>query len=96
MPGRSSDIRSQFELFCDSHGIRPSICAEVDDMAILRLLARDSGDVALLPAVVVQGELQAGVLELYAQIPEIAEQFFAVTPQRHFNLAVLDELLSAH
>lgn len=96
VPGRSSDIRSQFELFCDSQGLSPIICAEVDDMAMLRLLARDSGDVALLPAVVVQDELQAGVLQLYAQIPEIAEQFFAVTQQRHFNLGILDELLSAH
>ncbi|WAJ35719.1 LysR family transcriptional regulator [Pseudomonas sp. GOM7] len=93
VPGRSSDIRSQFELFCDSHGLRPDICAEVDDMAMLRLLARDSGDMALLPAVVVQDELQAGVLQLYAEIPEIAEQFFAVTLQRHFNLSILDELL---
>ncbi|SFU05036.1 LysR family transcriptional regulator [Pseudomonas marincola] len=96
VPGRSSDIRSQFELFCDSRGLRPQICAEVDDMAMLRLLARDSGDVALLPAVVVQDELRAGALELYAEIPQIAEQFFAVTLQRHFNLGVLDELLSAH
>ena len=50
-------------------------------MAMLRLLARDSGDMALLPAVVVQDELQSGVLQLYAEIPEIAEQFFAVTLQ---------------
>ncbi|MGP0174217.1 LysR family transcriptional regulator [Pseudomonas sp. NCHU5208] len=93
VPGRSSDIRSQFELFCDNHGLQPDICAEVDDMAMLRLLARDSGDMALLPAVVVQDELQTGVLQLYAEIPEIAEQFFAVTLQRHFNLSILDELL---
>nr|WP_288453706.1 LysR family transcriptional regulator [uncultured Pseudomonas sp.] len=94
VPGRSSDIRSQFDLFCDRHSLRPDICAEVDDMAMLRLLARDSGDMALLPAVVVQDELQAGVLQLYAEIPEIAEQFFAVTLQRHFNLSILEELLA--
>lgn len=94
VPGRSSDIRSQFDLFCDSRGLHPDICAEVDDMAMLRLLARDSGDMALLPAVVVQDELQAGVLQLYAEIPEIAEQFFAVTLQRHFNLSILEELLA--
>jgi LysR family transcriptional activator of nhaA len=63
-------------------------------MAMLRLLARDSGDMALLPAVVVQDELQAGVLQLYTEIPEIAEQFFAVTLQRHFNLSILEELLA--
>lgn len=94
VPGRSSDIRSQFELYCDNHGIRTEIGAEVDDMAMLRLLARDSGDVAILPAVVVQDELQAGILELYAEIPEVAEQFFAITLQRHLNLPVLEELLA--
>lgn len=93
VPGRSSDIRSQFELFCDSQGLQPDICAEVEDMAMLRLLARDSGDMALLPAVVVQDELHSGVLQLYAEIPEIAEQFFAVTLQRQFRLDILDELL---
>jgi len=62
-------------------------------MAMLRLLARDSGDLALLPAVVVQDELQSGALHLYAEIPEIAEQFFAVTLQRQFRLDILDELL---
>jgi LysR family transcriptional activator of nhaA len=36
--------------------------AEVDDMAMLRLLARDSGWLALLPEVVVQDELRGGVL----------------------------------
>ncbi|CDF83594.1 LysR family transcriptional regulator [Pseudomonas sp. QL9] len=95
VPGRSSDIRSQFEVYCNSHGLAPVICAEVDDMAMLRLLARDSGDLALLPAVVVQDELQSGSLQLYAEIPEIAEQFFAVTLQRQFSLSILDELLRA-
>ena len=93
VPGRSSDIRSQFELFCDSQGLQPDICAEVDDMAMLRLLARDSGDMALLPAVVVQDELHAGMLQLYAEIPEVTEQFFAITLQRQFRLDILDELL---
>uniref|UniRef100_UPI001F1A9803 LysR family transcriptional regulator n=2 Tax=Pseudomonas TaxID=286 RepID=UPI001F1A9803 len=86
VPGRSSDVRSQFEVYCNSHGVQPDICAEVDDMAMLRLLARDSGDIALLPAVVVQDELRSGALELYAEVPDIAERFYAVTLQRQFNL----------
>ncbi|BBP83752.1 LysR family transcriptional regulator [Pseudomonas sp. Pc102] len=92
VPGRSSDVRSQFEVYCNSHGVQPDICAEVDDMAMLRLLARDSGDIALLPAVVVQDELRSGALELYAEVPDIAERFYAVTLQRQFNLNILDEM----
>lgn len=41
VPGRSSDVRSQFEVYCHSHGLSPIIFSEVDDMAMLRLLARD-------------------------------------------------------
>jgi LysR family transcriptional regulator, transcriptional activator of nhaA len=93
LPGPSSDIRSQFELFCNSNNLQPAICAEVDDMAMLRLLARDSGDLAIVPTVVVQDELQAGILELYAEIPGVTEQFFAVTQHRHFDLPILKELL---
>jgi LysR family transcriptional activator of nhaA len=94
VPGRSSDVRSQFEVYCNSHGLNPVICAEVDDMAMLRLLARDSGDMALLPAVVIQDELRSGDLQLYAEVPDIAELFFAVTLQRQFSLSILDELLN--
>jgi len=60
---------------------------------LLRLLARDSGDMALLPAVVVQDELRSGALQLYAEVPEIAERFYAVTLQRQFRLSILEELL---
>ncbi|WP_273862171.1 LysR family transcriptional regulator [Pseudomonas sp. LA5] len=93
VPGRSSDVRSQFDVYCSGQGLTPRICAEVDDMALLRLLARDSGDLALLPAVVVQDELRSGALQLYAEVPEIAERFYAVTLQRQFRLSILEELL---
>lgn len=93
VPGRSSDVRSQFDVYCSGQGLTPRICAEVDDMALLRLLARDSGDLALLPAVVVQDELRSGALQLYAEVPEIAERFYAVTLQRQFRLSILKELL---
>lgn len=93
VPGRSSDVRSQFDVYCSGQGLTPRICAEVDDMALLRLLARDSGDLALLPAVVVQDELRSGALQLYAEVLEIAERFYAVTLQRQFRLSILEELL---
>lgn len=62
-------------------------------MALLRLLARDSGDVGLLPAVVVQNELRSGALQLYAEVPEIAERYYAGALQRQFRLNILEELL---
>lgn len=40
-------------------------------MSMLRLLARDSDSVALLPSVVVQDELGTGRLIEYAVIPDL-------------------------
>ena len=93
LPGASSDIRSQFDVLCEEAGLLPAIAAEVDDMAMLRLIARDSGAVAVLPEVVVQDELRAGVLERYCELPRVFENFYAITTRRRIQPAALKRLL---
>lgn len=93
LPGHGSDIRAGFDLLCNQLGIRYTLRAEVDDMALLRLLARDSGGVALLPTVVVQDELLSGALVEYAVVPDLHESFYAITVQRHFEPPWLKALL---
>jgi len=93
LPGPSSDIRNQFDLLCERHDIEIDPYAEVDDMAMLRLLARDSGGLAVLPEVVVQDELQSGKLLRYWVLDNVVERFFAITAKRHFELVVLKTLL---
>ena len=93
LPGPDHDIRAGFDLMCEQRGIRYRLRAEVDDMAMLRLLARDSDSVALLPTVVVQDELRAGRLVEYAVVPELSETFYAITVQRHFEPPLLKTLL---
>jgi LysR family transcriptional regulator, transcriptional activator of nhaA len=93
LPGRDSDIRAGFDVLCDQLGLRCQVLAEVDDMAMLRLLARDSGHVALLPTVVVQDELRSGKLQEYCVVPQLYENFYAITVQRHFEPPLLKTLL---
>lgn len=93
LPGPSSDIRSQFDLLCEQWGLNIKPYAEVDDMAMLRLLARDSGGIAVVPEVVVQDELRSGRLVTYSVLPDVVEKFYAVTTKRHFELPVLTTLL---
>lgn len=93
LPGRDNDIRTGFDLLCEQLGIRYRLRAEVDDMALLRLLARDADSVALLPSVVVQDELRSGVLVEYAVVPDLHETFYAITVQRHFAPPMVRELL---
>ncbi|MEI7464964.1 MAG: LysR family transcriptional regulator [Burkholderiales bacterium] len=93
LPGRDNDIRAGFDLLCERLGIRYRLRAEVDDMALLRLLARDSASVALLPTVVVQDELRTGRLVEYSVVPDLHESFYAISVQRHFTPPLLKTLL---
>ena len=93
LPGRDSDIRAGFDVLCEQLSLRYQVLAEVDDMAMLRLLARDSGNVALLPTVVVQDELKSGKLQEYCVVPQLHENFYAITVQRHFEPPLLKTLL---
>jgi LysR family transcriptional activator of nhaA len=87
-------VRAQFELVCEDVGIEPLIRAEVDDMATIRLLARSSDSIALVPAVVVRDEIRRGELEKYCEVPRVFENFYAVTMKRRFQPAVLRRLLA--
>jgi LysR family transcriptional activator of nhaA len=93
LPGRDNEIRAGFDLMCEQAGLRCRVLAEVDDMAMMRLLARDTAAVALLPAVVVRDELLSGALQEYAVVPHLFECFYAITVQRHFEPPLLKALL---
>jgi LysR family transcriptional activator of nhaA len=93
LPSLDSDIRVAFDRVLELAGIRPIILAEVDDMAMLRLLAREREGVTLVPPIVVRDELETGVLVEHCRIPEVTESFYAIVQQRRFPNQLLGELL---
>jgi LysR family transcriptional activator of nhaA len=93
LPSHDSNIRSAFDLVLEQAGIHPIIAAEVDDMAMLRLLARETDGVTLVPPVVVQGELKQGLLVERHRFPQIKESFYAITPSRRFPNEIVRKLV---
>jgi LysR family transcriptional activator of nhaA len=95
VPTIETAIRGAFDAFIDRHDIRPTILAEVDDMALLRLLARYDQGVAVTPPVVVRDELASGQLVEIGRFPDTYEHFSAITLTRRFPNPLLKELLNA-
>ncbi len=95
MPSLDSDIRVALERVLELAGIRPTILAEVDDMAMLRLLAREREGVTLVPPIVVRDELETGILVVHCRIPEVTETFYAIVQKRRFPNRLLSDLLPA-
>lgn len=95
LPPVQSPLRTAFDALAAQYQLQPDIVAEADDMAMLRLLARDSGALAVMPEVVVKDELQNGRLQKYLTLPQIYENFYIITTQRELLHPQLNLLLQA-
>jgi len=93
LPASRTAIRGQLDTLMLRHRLRPKIAAEVDDMAMLRLLVREGVGVAAIPPIVVRDELKSGKLRDLGHLPDIAEVFYAVMQDRRFPNPILQELL---
>ena len=88
-----SPIRRGFDSLVARLGIEPRIIADVDDMAMVRLLAREGAGLAIAPAVVLFDELALGLVETAPFDLNIVEDFYAVTVPRAFPHPALEPLL---
>lgn len=93
LPSLDSAIRTEFDRLLEKAGMRPTILAEVDDMAMLRLMARQSTGLTLVPPLVVRDELRAGTLVERARITAVTERFYAITAERRFPNPLIGEIL---
>jgi LysR family transcriptional regulator, transcriptional activator of nhaA len=93
-PTRETALRAGFDALTDRLGVTPTFGAEVDDMAMIRLLARADAGLAVIPPIVVLDELSSGALVEAAQLDGITETFFAVTQARRFPNPLLSDVLN--
>ncbi|WP_297511324.1 LysR family transcriptional regulator [uncultured Caulobacter sp.] len=94
LPGPESEIRRAFDRAMDLAGVTPDVHAEVDDMAMLRLFAREHDGLTLVPPIVVRDELARGDLVEVCQVPGITESFYAIIQNRRFPNPLLSILLA--
>lgn len=93
LPTRETALRAAFDALAARLGVTPILAAEVDDMAMIRLLTRADAGLAIIPPIVVRDELLSGALVEAARLDGIGETFFAVTQQRRFPNPLLAEVL---
>jgi LysR family transcriptional activator of nhaA len=94
LPARQEPLREQFELLMAGAGIVPEVRAEVDDMALLRLLALSGKGLALTSAIVVERELDAARLAQVLPLPGLSVRFHAVTVRRRLGNPWIEEVVA--
>ncbi|PMP75351.1 MAG: LysR family transcriptional regulator [Chloroflexus aggregans] len=93
VPTLESTIRAGFDALMQQWNIRPHIVAEVDDMAMMRLVAREHSGLTVIPPIVVKDELDSSKLVEYAVLPGLVETFCAITMTRRFPNPLLKLVL---
>jgi LysR family transcriptional activator of nhaA len=93
VPTSGTSVRAGFDALIYQLDIRPHIIAEADDMAMMRLLAREDIGIAVLPPIVVKDEIAAGSLVEGDALAGIVQTFYAVMMERRFPNPLLKELM---
>jgi LysR family transcriptional activator of nhaA len=94
LPTAERAIRAGVDALFARLGVAMTIAAEVDDMAMIRLLAREDAGLAVIPPIVVQDELASGRLLEAHRLEGIREMFLAVTLDRRFPNPLLREVMA--
>jgi len=95
LPSLESDVRSDFDLMLSNAGITPFVVAEVDDMALLRLLALSGKGLALVSKIVVEHELQNNKIKFMLRVPNLNERYYAITTRKRFQNKWLEQIVEA-
>jgi len=82
LPSSRSAARIEFDAILVRAGVKPKVQAEVDDMALLRLLALSGAGLALVPEIGVKFDLEEKSLLRIEKIKNLKERFYAITAHR--------------
>lgn len=93
VPGQSSSVRTELDALFDRLDIQANIVAEIDDMAMMRVLCREGFGLAVAPPIVVKDELLSGQLHELVQLDDIRETFYAIVAPRKFPNPIISELI---
>lgn len=94
LPTPESPLRTAFDALAAHYQLKANVVAEADDMAMLRLLARDSQALTVVPKVVIEDELKSGLLQQYLVLPNVFENCYALTVARERIHPKLQNLLT--
>ena len=95
LPSHQSHVRGDFDSLLAPAAVEPDVRAEVDDMALLRLLALSGRGLALVSKIVVERELQSRPIKFMFRVPGLVEKYFALTVRKRFEEAWIGEIVAA-
>ncbi len=95
LPTRNNAIRGRIEQWFEANELRPNVVGEFDDNALLNTFGRSG--LGLFPApsaLALDVEQQFGAVPV-GELPQVREQFYAISNERKIKHPAVDAILSA-
>ncbi len=84
LPSVSLEIRLQVDAYFERHKIKPTIVGEVDDIALLRLLALSSESLVVIPEIGVEMDIKNKDVKVLYRFPDIKKHYYAITREQKY------------
>lgn len=93
VPSSNLESRAELDYLIESQGLSLEIAGEVDDIALLRLLALSGKGVVIIPKVGVMSDIENKNLFVIHEFTEIHQKYYAMTRQKKFPNTLIAELV---
>ena len=93
LPSSTLDSRSAFDHYIESHQIKINVAGELDDVALLRILALSGKGLVLIPKLGVINDIKNKSLTILHEFKNINQNFYAITRQKKFPNPIINQLV---
>ena len=95
IPGLNFEVRPELDAYLEGLKIPIRILGEIDDIALLRLFALQSGAVVAVPEMGVKNEIEGNELLVLGRAGKIEQRFYAITRQKRVPNRTVEQLIQA-
>lgn len=79
IPGNHFEAKPELDAFLEGFKNKIRIAGEIDDIALLRVLALKSGSLVAIPEMGISNEIKTGEVKVIHNIHKIEQKFYAIT-----------------
>lgn len=95
LPTRNNALRGRIDEWFELHGVRPDVVGEFEDNALLNTFGRRGLGLYFAPAALADDMAEQFGAELVGPVPQVREQFYAISNERKIEHPAVEAILSA-
>jgi LysR family transcriptional activator of nhaA len=95
LPTRNNALRGRIDEWFELHNVRPDVVGEFEDNALLNTFGRRGLGLFFAPAALAQDMAEQFGAVLVGPVPQVREQFYAISNERKIKHPAVEAILSA-